>query len=93
ECKKLKKELEEARIMAPKSALITQAAIHRMIKENVDVGIAAERARHANVGNDASKCVEGKKVRFAIVTLQGPDLTWWNVKVATKDLETINRMP
>ncbi|GJY28767.1 putative reverse transcriptase domain-containing protein [Tanacetum coccineum] len=53
ECKKLKKELEEARIMPPKSAPLTQAAIRRMIKENVDAAIAAERARHANVGNDA----------------------------------------
>ncbi|GJU55680.1 hypothetical protein Tco_1229394 [Tanacetum coccineum] len=129
ECKKLKKELEEARIMPPKSAPMTQAAIRRMIKENVDAAIAAERARHANVGNlpaglvqqrgqDAapaarectfagfmkcnptafrgtegavellrwfektksvfgiSDCAEGKKVRFAAATLQGPALTW-----------------
>ncbi|GJZ34782.1 hypothetical protein Tco_0580599, partial [Tanacetum coccineum] len=87
ECKKLKKELEEARlsntflrmqnervrtlpciqnervelmrslwtrIMPLKSAPMTQAAIHRMIKESVDVAIAAERARQANVRNDAS---------------------------------------
>ncbi|GJZ39354.1 putative reverse transcriptase domain-containing protein [Tanacetum coccineum] len=109
ECKKLKKELEEARIMPPKSAPMTQAAI------------AAERARHANVGNDARgsgaargqdatpttcectftgfmKCnptafCEGKKVRFAAATLQGPTLTWWNTKVATMGLETVNRMP
>nr|GFB00039.1 hypothetical protein [Tanacetum cinerariifolium] len=40
-------------IMPPKSAPMTQAAIHRMIKENVDAAIAAERARHANVGTDA----------------------------------------
>nr|GEX13990.1 hypothetical protein [Tanacetum cinerariifolium] len=53
ECKKLKKELEEARIMPPKSTPLTQAAIHQMIKESVDVAIAAERARHANVRNDA----------------------------------------
>ncbi|GJR67924.1 putative reverse transcriptase domain-containing protein [Tanacetum coccineum] len=54
ECKKLKRELEEARIMPPKSAPMTQAAIHRMIKESVDAAIAAERARQANVRNDAS---------------------------------------
>nr|GEV54540.1 hypothetical protein [Tanacetum cinerariifolium] len=40
ECKKLKKELEKASfsntIMPPKSSPMTQAAIHRMIKENVD---------------------------------------------------------
>nr|GEV71532.1 putative reverse transcriptase domain-containing protein [Tanacetum cinerariifolium] len=35
ECKKLKKELEEARIMPPKSTPLTQAAIRRMIKDNV----------------------------------------------------------
>nr|GFB44482.1 hypothetical protein [Tanacetum cinerariifolium] len=27
-----------------------------------------------------SKCAEGKKVKFAVVTLQGPALTWWNAK-------------
>ncbi|GJS89780.1 hypothetical protein Tco_0772416 [Tanacetum coccineum] len=117
ESKKLKKELEEARIMPLKSAPLTQAAIHRMIKENVDAAIAAERARHANVRNDARgsgpargqdvvstthectfagfmKCnptafCEGKKVRFAAVTLQGPALTWWNAKIATMGLETV----
>ncbi|GJW75865.1 putative reverse transcriptase domain-containing protein [Tanacetum coccineum] len=79
ECKKLNKELEEARgfvfeerpneaidvpiedeksplseIMPPKFAPMTQAAIRRMIKESVDAAIAAERARKANVRNDAS---------------------------------------
>ncbi|GKE05538.1 putative reverse transcriptase domain-containing protein, partial [Tanacetum coccineum] len=39
--------------MPPKSAPLTQAAIHRMIKESVDDVIATERARHANDGNDA----------------------------------------
>ncbi|GJR04933.1 hypothetical protein Tco_0527917, partial [Tanacetum coccineum] len=43
ECKKLKKELEEARIMPPKSAPMTQAAIRQMIKESVDAAIAAEQ--------------------------------------------------
>nr|GEV00656.1 putative reverse transcriptase domain-containing protein [Tanacetum cinerariifolium] len=36
------------------SAPLTQAGIRRMIKNNVDVAIAAERARKANVRNDAS---------------------------------------
>nr|GEW28419.1 reverse transcriptase domain-containing protein [Tanacetum cinerariifolium] len=48
ECKILKKELKEARIMPPKSAPLTQAAVRRMIKESVDAAIATERARHAN---------------------------------------------
>ncbi|GKC72020.1 hypothetical protein Tco_1117903, partial [Tanacetum coccineum] len=40
--------------MPLKSAPMTQAAFRRMIKESVDVVIAAERARQANVRNDAS---------------------------------------
>ncbi|GKG28603.1 hypothetical protein Tco_0415968, partial [Tanacetum coccineum] len=108
--------------------------------------IAAERARYANVGNDARgsapfrgqdaalvvrectfarfmkfnptifhgtegavelqrwfkktksvfgiiECAKGKKVKFIAATLQGPALTWWNAKVATMGLETMNQMP
>ncbi|GKD47663.1 hypothetical protein Tco_1276639 [Tanacetum coccineum] len=103
--------------MPLKSAPLTQVAIRRMTKENVDATIAAERARHANVGNDArgsgpargqdvapaareytfarfmNECAEGKKVRFAAATLQGPALTWWNAKIETMGLETMNQMP
>ncbi|GKA48814.1 putative reverse transcriptase domain-containing protein [Tanacetum coccineum] len=126
--------------------LMTQAAIRLMITESVDAAIAAERARQANVRNDASgsrpvrgqdtapavhectfagfmkynpavfrgvkgavelrrwfkktesvfeisECVEGKKVKFAATTLEGPALTWWKTKVATMGLETLNQMP
>nr|GEV02897.1 hypothetical protein [Tanacetum cinerariifolium] len=104
ECKKLKKELEEARIMPPKSAPLTQASSRRMIKESVDAAIIAERARHANAKNDArglgpvrgqdvAPFVQGEKVKFSATTLQGPALTWWNAKVATMGLETVNHMP
>ncbi|GJW81068.1 putative reverse transcriptase domain-containing protein [Tanacetum coccineum] len=112
--------------MPLKSAPLTQAAIHRMIKESVDAAIAAERARHPNAGNDArgsgpcnptafhgteravellrwfektesvfgiSECAESKKVKFTAATLQEPALTWWNAKVATMGLETMNQMP
>ncbi|GKD16681.1 hypothetical protein Tco_1205839, partial [Tanacetum coccineum] len=41
--------------MPPKSAPMTQAAIRRMIKESVDAAIVVERARQANVRNDASR--------------------------------------
>ncbi|GJR30517.1 putative reverse transcriptase domain-containing protein [Tanacetum coccineum] len=53
----------DAQIMPPKSAPMTQAAICRMIKESVDDAIAAERARQANVRNDASRSgpVRGSK--------------------------------
>ncbi|GJV03246.1 putative reverse transcriptase domain-containing protein [Tanacetum coccineum] len=132
--------------MPPKTAPLNQADVCRMIKESVDAAIAAERARHANAGNDArgsgpargqntaptvrectfsgfmkcnptifrgtegvvelrrlfektesvfriSECAEDKKVKFAAATLQGPALTWWNAKIATMGLETVNQMP
>ncbi|GJZ01048.1 putative reverse transcriptase domain-containing protein [Tanacetum coccineum] len=132
--------------MPLKSTPMNQAAIRRMIKENVDDAIVAEQARHANVGNDvrgsgpargqdatpaARECTfvgfmkcnpttfhgtegvvellrwfkktksvfrisdykEGKKVRFSAATLRGPSLTWWNAKIATMGLETVNQMP
>ncbi|GKC23757.1 putative reverse transcriptase domain-containing protein, partial [Tanacetum coccineum] len=134
--------------MPPKSAPLTQASIRRMIQESVDAAIAAERARHANAGNDArgsgpvrgkdatpvvcectfagfmkcnptafhgtegavklrrwfektksifgiSECAEGKKVKFATATLQGPALTWWNAKLMTAEfcpIEEVQRM-
>ncbi|GJU17946.1 putative reverse transcriptase domain-containing protein [Tanacetum coccineum] len=67
---------------------------HRqMIKERCRSAIAAVRDRHANAGNDVMDLDSGKKVKFAVATLQGPDLTWWNAKVATMGLETVNQMP
>nr|GEY75452.1 hypothetical protein [Tanacetum cinerariifolium] len=42
-------------IMPPKSAPMTQAAIRRMIKDNVGVAIVAERDRQVNVRNEASR--------------------------------------
>ncbi|GJU46548.1 putative reverse transcriptase domain-containing protein [Tanacetum coccineum] len=40
-----------------------------------------------------SECAEGKKVKFAAATLEGPALTWWKSKVATIGLEIVNQMP
>nr|GEV89139.1 reverse transcriptase domain-containing protein [Tanacetum cinerariifolium] len=121
---------------------MNNTAVRRMIKDSVDAAIAAERARHANAGNDArgsgpvmgqdiapaihectfagfmkcnptifggvggdvelqrwfeklivflEQCAEGKKVKFATATLEGPALTWWNSKIATMGLETNNQ--
>nr|GEZ18630.1 reverse transcriptase domain-containing protein [Tanacetum cinerariifolium] len=111
ECKKLK-EFEEAR------GFEFEERHNEAIEESVDATITAERAKHANAGNDArgtrlirgavelrrwfektnsvygiSECEKGKKVKFADATLQGPALTWWNAKVATMGLETVNQMP
>ncbi|GJU47227.1 putative reverse transcriptase domain-containing protein [Tanacetum coccineum] len=159
ECKKLKKELEEARGFVFKER--PNEAFNVPIEDEkgpsseprgsphdayVDAVIAAERARHVNAGNNArgsgpvrgqdavpairectfvgfmkcnhtafhgtegvvelrrwfkktksvfgiSECAEGKKVKFVAATLQGPALTWWNAKVATMGLETVNQMP
>nr|GEX46454.1 hypothetical protein [Tanacetum cinerariifolium] len=40
-----------------------------------------------------SECAEGKKVKFAAATLQGPSFTWWNAKFATMGLDTVKQMP
>ncbi|GKE51893.1 hypothetical protein Tco_1487049, partial [Tanacetum coccineum] len=42
---------------------------------------------------EISECAEGKNVKFAIATVEGPALTWWKIKVATIGLEIVNRMP
>ncbi|GJW09692.1 putative reverse transcriptase domain-containing protein [Tanacetum coccineum] len=144
--KKLKKELEESRGFVFKER--PNEPINVSIEDEkspsseprgsphdsyVDAAIAAERARQANVKNDASRsgpvrgqdtvhgvrectfpgfikcnptvfrgvkgavelrrwfektesvfkiseCTEGKKVKFAAATLEGPTLTWWKTK-------------
>ncbi|GJR75489.1 putative reverse transcriptase domain-containing protein [Tanacetum coccineum] len=123
ECKKLKKELEEAR---PNEAIDVPVKDEKSTSSEprgsprdsyVDAAIAAERARHANAENNASgsrpargavelrrwfekteitfrinECAEDKKVKFAITTLRGPALTWWNSKVAILGLDVANQM-
>nr|GEX00607.1 putative reverse transcriptase domain-containing protein [Tanacetum cinerariifolium] len=37
---------------------------------------------------EISECVEGKKVKFATATLEGPTLTWWKTKVKEYDVVT-----
>ncbi|GJT55083.1 putative reverse transcriptase domain-containing protein [Tanacetum coccineum] len=52
-----------------------------------------DRAVKPEAALSISECAEGKKVKFAAATLQGPALTWWNSKFATMGLETVNRVP
>ncbi|GJZ98578.1 putative reverse transcriptase domain-containing protein [Tanacetum coccineum] len=40
-----------------------------------------------------SECAKGKKARFSAATLEGLALAWWNYKIATMGLETVNRIP
>ncbi|GKA61552.1 hypothetical protein Tco_0760959 [Tanacetum coccineum] len=113
ECKKLKKELEEARIMPPRNAggsgpvrnqdvapVVHECTFAGFMKCNPTVFHGTEGAiklrrwfEKTKSVFEISKCAEGKKVKFAAATLQGPALTWWNSKVATMGLETVNRMP
>nr|GEX39973.1 putative reverse transcriptase domain-containing protein [Tanacetum cinerariifolium] len=95
ECKKLKKEP----IMPPKSVPLTQVVVRRMIKESV-MPISLLSGQDKRIWFEKtesifgiSECAEGKKVKFDAVTLQGPALTWWNSKVATMGLETVNQLP
>ncbi|GJS78937.1 putative reverse transcriptase domain-containing protein [Tanacetum coccineum] len=77
ECKKLKKELEEARFS---NTFIRAVELRRWFEKTESVFRISE-------------CTEGKKVKFVAATLQGPALTWWNAKVAAIGLETVNQMP
>nr|GEX60217.1 putative reverse transcriptase domain-containing protein [Tanacetum cinerariifolium] len=74
ECKKLKKELEEARGFL----------FEKRPNEAIDVPIKDEKSPSSELQrspHDAYECSEGKMVKFAAATLQGPALTWWNAKV------------
>nr|GEV02214.1 reverse transcriptase domain-containing protein [Tanacetum cinerariifolium] len=61
--------------MPPKSSPLTQATLRRMIKESVNAAIAAERARHANAGNNAS----GSGQARGVIELRG----WFEKKEMT----------
>ncbi|GJU89925.1 putative reverse transcriptase domain-containing protein [Tanacetum coccineum] len=95
------------RIMPPKSAPLTQAAVRRMIKVSADVAITAERVRHANAGNNANgfgpargqvttlvvrECTFAGFMKCNPDNFRGPALTWWNSKVAILGLDVANQM-
>nr|GEV82820.1 reverse transcriptase domain-containing protein [Tanacetum cinerariifolium] len=63
--------------MHPKYAPLTQAPIRRMIKECVDAAIAAERARHANTGNNAKGSGPKSQARDERI-LKGKKQKWEN---------------
>ncbi|GKA51133.1 putative reverse transcriptase domain-containing protein [Tanacetum coccineum] len=124
ECKKLKKELKEARGFVfeerPNEAIdvpikdekspssgpvrgqdaapvVHECTFARFMKCNPTIFHGTERAVELQRWFEKtesvfgiSECAEGKKVKFTAGTLQGPALTWWNAKVATMSLETVN---
>nr|GEZ15428.1 hypothetical protein [Tanacetum cinerariifolium] len=114
ECKKLKKELEEARQANARNdargsgpvrgqdatPAVRECTFTRFMKCNPTAFHGIEGAIELRRWFEKTKsvfgiseCAEGKKVKFAIITLQGPALTWWNAKVATMGLETVNQIP
>ncbi|GJS00882.1 putative reverse transcriptase domain-containing protein [Tanacetum coccineum] len=81
-----------------KESVDADIAAERARKENVRndasgsglVGGAVELQRWVQKTKSVfkiSECAEGKKVKFAAATLEGPTLTWWKTKVATMGLE------
>ncbi|GJX33310.1 putative reverse transcriptase domain-containing protein [Tanacetum coccineum] len=83
ECKKLKKELEEARGFV----------FEERPNEAIDIPIEDEKSPLSEPRGsppDVYECAEGKKVKFATATLEGTALTWWKTKVAT--MEEIQRI-
>ncbi|GKA07642.1 putative reverse transcriptase domain-containing protein [Tanacetum coccineum] len=109
ECKKLKKELEEARNNGSGSGPVRGRDTAPVVRECTFAGLmkcnptafrgveGAVKLRRWFEKTECvfkiSECAEGKKVKFVAATLEGPDLTWWKTKVATMGLETVNQMP
>ncbi|GKB95984.1 putative reverse transcriptase domain-containing protein, partial [Tanacetum coccineum] len=109
ECKTLKKELEEARfsntfLLIQNERVERDLQWTRARQANVrnDTsrfgpvrgGVELRRwFKKTESVFEISEYVEGKNVKFAAATLEGPALTWWNTKVATMGLETMNQMP
>nr|GEY82467.1 putative reverse transcriptase domain-containing protein [Tanacetum cinerariifolium] len=87
ECKKLKKELKEARF-----SNTFLPAIRQMIKDNVDVAIAAERATQANNRNEASR---SGPARGAVELLRWFKKTEsvFGISKCAEGKKTVNRMP
>nr|GEW87830.1 hypothetical protein [Tanacetum cinerariifolium] len=105
ECKKLKKELEEAEGLdqlwgQDTAPVVRECTFARFMKCNPTVFHDTEGAVELRRWFEKTKsvfgiseCAKGKKVKFAATTLQGTALPWGNDKVATMGLETVNQMP
>nr|GEW05835.1 putative reverse transcriptase domain-containing protein [Tanacetum cinerariifolium] len=99
ECKKLKKELKEARGSRPVRGQDVTPAVHKCtfagfmkcnptafhsIEGAVELLRWFEKTRSVF---GTSECAEGKKVKFVAATLQRPALTLWNAKIATMKVQ------
>ncbi|GKA71230.1 putative reverse transcriptase domain-containing protein, partial [Tanacetum coccineum] len=98
ECKKLKKELEEARGFVFEER--PNEAIDVLVEDRRRVQIAASPTavelrrwfEKTEMTFRISECAEDKKVKFVAATLRGPALTRWNSKVAIMGLDVANQM-
>ncbi|GJV19734.1 putative reverse transcriptase domain-containing protein [Tanacetum coccineum] len=50
----------------------------------------AQPAKDCTFSSFINECAKRNKVKFAVATLQGRALSWWNTQVATLDLEVAN---
>ncbi|GJR29195.1 putative reverse transcriptase domain-containing protein [Tanacetum coccineum] len=90
---KAKKELEEARKVSILLSLLSELDMQmlEMMLEDLDQ-LGVKIPHQLFVSALLLDLRKGKKVKFAVATLQGPSLTWWNAKVATMGFETMNKM-
>nr|GEX44468.1 putative reverse transcriptase domain-containing protein [Tanacetum cinerariifolium] len=94
--KKLKKELEEARLSnillrmqnerVKRYLYWTRNEAHKFYREMIRAVELRRWFEKTESVFGISECAEGKKVKFVVATLQGPALTWWNSKVASMGL-------
>nr|GEU36868.1 hypothetical protein [Tanacetum cinerariifolium] len=97
ECKKLRKELEEA--MSSNTFLCEICDARNDARGSGPVrGQNAAPVVYKFTFAGFMKCNptifrEGKKVKFTTATLEGPALTWWNSNIASMGLESMNQMP
>ncbi|GJX07750.1 hypothetical protein Tco_0195682 [Tanacetum coccineum] len=80
-------------IMPPKSCTIDSScySLNDQEKCNAVLLLSGQGKAIRNVASGFRP--QGKKVKFASTTLEGPTLTWWKTKVVTMGLEIVNQMP
>ncbi|GJT85698.1 reverse transcriptase zinc-binding domain-containing protein, partial [Tanacetum coccineum] len=87
------KESVDAAIAAERSRKANDASGYGPVRSRDTAPAIREWFKKTESVFEISECAEGKKVKFAAATLEGPALTWWKTKVATMGLETMNQMP
>nr|GEU91958.1 retrotransposable element Tf2 [Tanacetum cinerariifolium] len=91
-------DVEEKAKQSVDAAIAAERARHANARNDArgtgPVGGAVELRRwfeKTESGFRISEYEKGKKVKFAVATLQGPTLTWWNAKVSSRSLPLCER--